>query len=305
MKKIFAIEATVLILGTLLLSSISSPAIQMSTFTEIEKNIENNNEALSEFSCFISTPNGIIKNTKNIPVDEAQKISAITKEAHKSFEILESPDSTTEQKNDANKKVYTAIAKLREHELIPDKISNNQVRELISGEYGKKVYEKTIKKSRLRSIQINFEQDSEWMRNTLCSVSWTGGDEYFSMHFLSTIPFDILIAIMDLLIKIGLDDIAFNLLCSPLFFLFAVPVVSPKYIIPYVYGDLVPWGYDNSGRIKTVGLLGKWDLSTDETSEKVRVNMIGGIGMWCINDIWGIVSQDFNGFALYVRAKKM
>ena len=108
MKKIFTIEATVLILGTLLLSNISSPAIQISTSTEIQKieeNVESINDILTDFSCFISTPNGIIKNTKNIPAKEAQLISAITKDAYKSFEILRSTESTTEQKNDAIKKL--------------------------------------------------------------------------------------------------------------------------------------------------------------------------------------------------------
>jgi hypothetical protein len=304
MKKIFTIEATVLILGILLLSSINSPAILTNIFTGTQKNVENINDEISDFSCYISTPDGIIKNTKNIPANEAQQISAMTKEAYKAFEILRNPELTTEQKNDANKTVDTAIKKLREHELIPETMSNNQVREVISGEFGKKVYEKLIKKSRLNNIPTNFEQNGEWIHNTLCSVFWTGGDEYQSMHFLSTIPFDVLITIIDLLIKVGLEDIALNLLNSPLFFIFLIPVVSPKYIIPYAYGDLVPWGYDNSGSIETSGLLGNWDLSTDESNNRVRVNMIGGIGLWFINTAMGIVSQDFTGFAFYIRAKK-
>jgi hypothetical protein len=307
MKKIFAIEATVLILGTLLLSGISSPAIHTNKFTGmkiIEKNVEPINDELSDFSCFILTPNGVIKNTKNIPANEAQQISAMLKEAYKAFEILRNPESSTEQKSTANITINTVIMKLREHDLIPETMSNNQVREVMSGEFGKNFYERLIKKSRLNNFPTNFQQNGKWMHNTLCFVFWTGGDEYDSMHFLSSIPFDALMGIIDVLIKVGLDDIAFNLLCSPLLFLFSIPVVSPKFLIPYAYGDLVPWGYGNSGSIETIGLLGKWDLSTDESSDRVRVNMIGGIGLWFINSAMGIVSQDFMGFAFYIRAKK-
>lgn len=306
MKKIFTIEATVLILGTVLLSSISSPAIHTNVSTGIQKidiNVENINDELSEFSCYISTPNGIIKNTKKIPVIEAQQISAMIKEASKAFEILRNPGSTTTQKNDANKTVDTAITKLREYELIPETMSDNQVREVISGGFGKEIYEKLSKKSRLNNILTNFKQNEEWMRNTLCFVSWSGGYELTSLHFLSTIPFDIFITIIDLLIKVGLEDIALNLLESPLL-LSVIPVISPKYIIPYAFVDLVPMEFDNSGSIETNGLLGKWDLSIDDSYNRVRINMIGGIGLWYINRAFGIESQDFTGFALYIRAKK-
>jgi hypothetical protein len=306
-KKIFKIEATFLILGIILLVSINSLAIQTNVFTElhkIEKNVENINDEISEFSCYISTPNGIIKNTNNISANEGQQISAMTKEAYKAFEILRDPESTIEQKNDANKTVITMITKLREFKLISEIMSNNQVREVMSGEFGKKIYEKLIKKSHFNNIPINFEQNGEWMHNILSFIFWTGGNEYKSMHFLSTIPFDVFIAIIDLLIKVGLEDIALNLLCSPLFFQLAIPVVSPKFIIPYAYGNLFPWENDNPGSIETIGLLGNWDLFTAESSDIVRVNMIGGIGLWFINTAWGIVSQDFIGFALYIRAEK-
>jgi hypothetical protein len=251
----------------------------------------------TEVTCGISTPDGIISIEKQISIEEAEKISELISAAHKAFKILDDLSSSFLERKEANTTILTAVSKLRKHELIPQFMTDSEVRDVMNGEYGKKVYEKLMKKLNLQCSSSNINKNGDWKHNALGVVYWEGGGEE-AMHFLSTLPLDFLLSIVPFVKNAGLQAVLWLLIL-----VFLIPQFLPKCIIPYAYGYIMPW-LGGSGCIKTVGLLGKWGLFTGDFTGEIMVNMIGGIGLWFINRAMGIISQQYIGFALYVGAKE-
>jgi hypothetical protein len=275
-KKIFAIQAVALFLGTMLIPCI------VTQISVAERNNVIKNSELIEYTVIITTPDGMIKNTKQIPITDAQIISNTIRET-------------------SNELTDTAITKLRQNELIPDHLSDQEIRDLMSGEYGKRFYENLLNKP-LSEITFNgVKQRGEWEKNILCSTHiWTSTEEG-EWHFLSTLPTDIMYHFLVFLIKIGFKNLEFYLMIPSMWC--SLMAWKTKFLIPYVYGDIYPW-YVNEGEIRTWSLLGEWSVTTGG-AEKVRACVIGGIGIWFFNNAFGIESLDFSGFTLYTMAKQV
>lgn len=252
-KKCLAIQAIVLILGTIFASGVNG-TIQMNTGME-----------LTEITIGISTHNGIEEITKQITIEDAKLLSELMHETHKAFEILEDDETISSKKDEANGVIDETISEMRRLNLLPNSMTDNEIKEVMSGEYGRRLFEKQLKELGINSSSLIENQDLEnWKYNVLCRVHWSGGTGLGHLHLFSTLPYDI---IWTIIVGCKNDWVAMNPILWLLLYVSIVLATLPKCIIPLAFGHITPCWW-SEGWLSTNGLNGKWGLSTKDDSSR-------------------------------------
>lgn len=289
-KKMCAIGMLLIMLGGVIIPSIQANLMQLKQNENVKTTLD---EKMVNVTLGISTFTGIQKIEKRVSARHARQISAMLRNTSNALSISQNQQMPQTKKEELHHLVNATVHELKRLELLPTNMSNDKIKALINGEYLRNVTEKKLPNKKI--IEQIQHQNSSWKHNTCSGVVFEGDPSPGLMHFLSTIPFDVL---MELLFLLN----APLAVVYPLILAHIVWSWVPKCIIPIAFGELLPWW--NCAYINTHGLLGNWKLTSGLRSGKINVLMIGAIGIWFINDAYGIYSQMFIGSALYVGAKK-
>ncbi len=240
-----------------------------------------------KLSCRYYTLNGIEEIEKEISFEDAEHLS----------QLMDSSD-------------FDAIAAELAHlDLVPESMSIHQIKEMLSGEYGRKHYIKSQEK-----IKNNHFIESNIKRNIFCNVSGDAGRNYLSKPTLS-IATEMLFVISFSLIfldfyfqqfswypTVGVGDENVYFQCGLLliigFAILLIDVLINK-VFDFISPKAMPYSIaflEDDSNINTSGMLGKWNMHNQD----ILLNMIGFLGLWIH---FSDYSCKFKGFALYVVAR--
>jgi len=201
------------------------------------------------------------------------------------------------------------VSELSRLELLSETISEKLARELISGEYGRKLFEKIQEKWET----ISFD-GSNAKRNLFCNVS---GDAVDSELLTPLLWFSVALFIFSGLALMLLDMFLFSIIFEYLWpgplwdlgtaiaviglWISAVFTFKSFKVMPFSFAiledaTLPPYKCAN---VNTSGLLGEWWMHNCY----IGLKMMGFFGLWIVyDDGMNDLACDFRGFSLYVKA---
>lgn len=282
MKKLLVFGVIVLFLGVAIAPSINANISKITV-------IDNHNVSLLEetvrLSCSYHTLKGIEEIEKEVSAEDTEHLS----------QLMDSSD------------IDAVASELSRLGLLPETMDVKQVKDLISGEYGRRNFEKYEEK--LRDISL---KESEVKQNLFCAVSGDAVDSILMTPALQSVVgvlIFITISLMELAQYLNpFPFVALSLLFLAFFFLGITDAIMWAYMFqpfkammfPYVRLEDSTLPPHVDANVNTSGLFGKWWMH----SRQIYLHMIGFLGIWIsYHDGVGDLACEFKGFALYVEAE--
>ena len=121
----------------LLVTPAISPFIPSKTSLQtIERETNKETQAIQEklISCKVFTPEGLYEAERKIPMDKLEALESMFDETAKAMRLLHNSDINNEEKEKAVEIIYKTVNTLKELQLIPDGITQNDMIKLLTGE---------------------------------------------------------------------------------------------------------------------------------------------------------------------------
>jgi hypothetical protein len=295
-KKGLAIGIILLFIGVAVAPSINA---DIDSFEELS-------HKTTMISCQYVTYTGIEKIEKEISIDDYEHLIQL---------LHGSEDNAT-------------VSELEHLGLLPEGMTVQRAKEIISGEYGKKKLE-NYKENNLKNFFIN--DDSIIKKNMFCAIQGSAVDSYFLpfwwlaiMYGVGAIVVSIGIFLWSLDTKLRElfdwyplfeedDPVGLDLLQFMVLFILGFNYITFNIFPEVLIGRNIPLkltGYVGARLfaafnvthpiLNTLGLLGQWSI---ENYRSIDLSMIGFTGLWInIPDIQQVDGCEFKGFCLYVSA---
>lgn len=285
-RKGLSVLIILIFIGVAILPSITADNNQKTSVKKIDTLTGEN-----KLSCCYFTLHGIEKIEKEISPQESNRLLTLM-------------DSSN----------IDAIAnELYKLDLIPLSINIEQVKDLISGEYGKKNFEKYTDKFNNKILA-----GSNVKQNLFCILNGDAADYHSrdlktQIFAMSTIPPGLLLFLLDILLQHfswypiiysfyiwPYITFHFGILAIPTAILLGIGLIGTD-ILDYspLKMSVIQFVFMGDAHLNTSGFLGKWSLS----NKSIDLSMIGFMGL-CVftDDHQNDFTAKFRGFSLYLKA---
>ncbi len=243
-----------------------------------------------EITCGLSTTTGIIEIRKEICVEDVKKLSQLMNESREAIRSLQSFNLSTEEINEANQILDTAISELKRFDLLPTTMNLEEVRDFITGAFGEQIYDKHLKKLELETMMIQDQASFDLKTNIACRVFGSGAP--MGIFPLSS-PFVVLVKIFnklwDIAIENGLPIFCYIFrklveFCNTILMFIGI---RPRILIPIgiIYLEPIFQGWNTEpASLSTKGILGSWHI---HDLDRIDVFTFGFIGIYGFFGMFG------------------
>ena len=243
-----------------------------------------------EVTCGVSTIDGIREIKKELHIEDVKKLSQLMNESRKAIKNLKNPDALIDEINEANLILDIVISELNKFGMIPATMSLEEVRDLITGAYGQRIFGKNLENLGIKLPPLNEKIGLKLNMNIASRVQGFGFP--VGIYPLST-PFIAFVIIFNTLWDIACEldlpifcDFFMSLtgFFASLLFYFGL---RPRACIPIGIVSLEPLiqGWDPEPvLLETGGLLGHWYI---EDYDKISLFIIGFVGFYGFLGLFG------------------
>jgi len=198
--------------------------------------------------------------------------------------------------------------------LVPSSMNSKQLKELISGDYGKR---ECVRYNKVLNGYLGTESSNGIKRNYLCTVQGESLD-YIYLAALELLLFGLGWKLVDLGIYLAdkypsifpiihipfiygsislLDIVGFSLMdLANILYLFRISKIRA---VPILFSNICDGAGNQKTNLSTRGLLGTWSIQ----SHDINMILIGFLGVWItIPDAVNSPGCSFRGFSLYAAA---
>jgi len=294
-RKYLAIGIILLFVGVTFAQSISENQL---VFAKNNKNSDMSTEKTT-LSCQYFTLSGVIESKKEVTVQDALHLS----------QLMNGSD------NEA------IISELDHLGLLPETVSREQATELLNGVYAQKELQRQFQRSQ-RLLYLGQSSESEWMKNSFCSVNGYGSNYYFMtptslvLKFIFVELYALFVSLPAGLLGILLAAIFNDVSIFYFFlFLFCYPQLALQEVLldngwsiiplkfsPIVVAELYDWDGTDFPILNTSGIRGNWSIGN---YTGIGIHMTGFFGIW-LSRFPGTgdgPSAQVKGYCLNINAK--